>query len=449
MTTNEAQNENTSEHFSNRRAKNDRRLKSRREGFDRRMPERRFEADEYIFKEGETAKLCYQIVSGTVGIYKRLHGETTEIIEFHEGDIFGEMALIDHSARRASAKAKTPTVVKQIHQRAFLDYLSQSPEMSLSIMKRLIAYARTSMDSNETDSITQAIDTEMDLSERDMHHSFMRLLKHSNSDARHIIENFQRPAYSAQLKQTPRAVRLGFLSIVLALLIILTSTSLIKVKHTIPAMGSITASLPLQSEFANEAMILEQIFVDEREAVRKGEILALARTIPGPTASISNKPLTEDERPSKMVEIIASTHGMVSEISKLTPQTRIERGALLYRIMPTGVPMQLKLLVPAEEAKHVKPGAIVKAYTEQSMSNGTAPLTAHVIELIPVYQTQFYQGKMTNFVPVIAQLHSGQNTPASPLLALHHGLEVNAQVIAYEESVLQWALKNAKTFLTK
>lgn len=151
MTTNEAQNENTSEHFSNRRAKNDRRLKSRREGFDRRMPERRFEADEYIFKEGETAKLCYQIVSGTVGIYKRLHGETTEIIEFHEGDIFGEMALIDHSARRASAKAKTPTVVKQIHQRAFLDYLSQSPEMSLSIMKRLIAYARTSMDSNETD----------------------------------------------------------------------------------------------------------------------------------------------------------------------------------------------------------------------------------------------------------------------------------------------------------
>lgn len=252
----------------------ERRQAGRRVGFDRRMPEKQFAPDEYVFREGEKANLCYQVVSGRVGIFKQAQGEQKEIVEFKEGDIFGEMALIDNSPRRASAKAKEVTVLKQIHQRAFLDYLSQSPEVSMSIMKRLIAYARSSMDAFDTDAVSLAEKLDEDLTEQEPHESYMLKLAMGSPDNKEIIDEFQHPADSLIRRRIPPVIRWAFATIFLVFSAFVLWATLSTIDVTLSVQGKLSTSVPSVPVQAGDTSVVRSIHVELGESVKKGEILA-------------------------------------------------------------------------------------------------------------------------------------------------------------------------------
>ena len=69
---------------------------------------------DYIFREGEFGQHAYIINSGTVELVKFTGDQQSVLAELEKGALFGEMAIIDSSARSASARAKTECVLKVV-----------------------------------------------------------------------------------------------------------------------------------------------------------------------------------------------------------------------------------------------------------------------------------------------------------------------------------------------
>ena len=62
-------------------------------------------AGAHFFREGEPATAFFVLESGRVSVVKRREGVDYHLRELCAGDCFGEMALIDMSARSASVIA--------------------------------------------------------------------------------------------------------------------------------------------------------------------------------------------------------------------------------------------------------------------------------------------------------------------------------------------------------
>jgi CRP/FNR family cyclic AMP-dependent transcriptional regulator len=74
--------------------------------------EKKFAANQQIFREGDVGDEMYVVLDGKVMISKYIPGAGEEALAFLErGDYFGEMALIDNQPRSADAKAHDAGVV--------------------------------------------------------------------------------------------------------------------------------------------------------------------------------------------------------------------------------------------------------------------------------------------------------------------------------------------------
>jgi CRP/FNR family transcriptional regulator, cyclic AMP receptor protein len=59
----------------------------------------------YFFREGDDARGMFVLEAGCVAVLKGWQGRKYKLHEFHRGDCFGEMALMDLMPRSASVKA--------------------------------------------------------------------------------------------------------------------------------------------------------------------------------------------------------------------------------------------------------------------------------------------------------------------------------------------------------
>lgn len=69
----------------------------------------RFEAGQVIFREGGPGKTAYLILTGRVRISAPGQAADETLADLEQGDIFGEMALVDAAPRSARATALAPT----------------------------------------------------------------------------------------------------------------------------------------------------------------------------------------------------------------------------------------------------------------------------------------------------------------------------------------------------
>jgi EAL domain-containing protein (putative c-di-GMP-specific phosphodiesterase class I) len=76
-----------------------------------------FDAGSIIFREGETGDRAFVIESGLVQISSLRKGIEVALASFGEGELFGEMALIDEQVRSATARAMDETTVVVISRR--------------------------------------------------------------------------------------------------------------------------------------------------------------------------------------------------------------------------------------------------------------------------------------------------------------------------------------------
>jgi CRP/FNR family cyclic AMP-dependent transcriptional regulator len=108
-----------------------------------------YDVGDVIFEEGSTGRELYVVLDGAVEIAKVNAGSKTVIITLGKGEFFGEMAVIDGSARSATAIAATSsTRVMRINHARFVYLVSQQPAFALMIMDALSKRLRASNDIN-------------------------------------------------------------------------------------------------------------------------------------------------------------------------------------------------------------------------------------------------------------------------------------------------------------
>ena len=102
------------------------------------MKEITFGKDQIIFRQGDTATVMYDILSGKVGIYTDYESEKQEQLAVIEaGQTFGEMGMIEYYPRSATAVALEDTVVAEIGESELESYFDNKPEKLLHLMKLL------------------------------------------------------------------------------------------------------------------------------------------------------------------------------------------------------------------------------------------------------------------------------------------------------------------------
>lgn len=92
-----------------------------------------------VVREGEDAISAYLIQSGEVLVFTTHNDKTIELGKLGPGDIFGEMALITDSKRRASVKTLTGGVLVTITRESFEKKLRRSDPTIRAIVKMFTA----------------------------------------------------------------------------------------------------------------------------------------------------------------------------------------------------------------------------------------------------------------------------------------------------------------------
>ncbi|MGB7100616.1 MAG: cyclic nucleotide-binding domain-containing protein [Xanthobacteraceae bacterium] len=102
-------------------------------------PVRSFKAGDVIFREGDPAEELFVVQTGSVEI--RLGNRLLDTLP--ERSIFGEMALIDHGPRSATAIAATDATLVPVGEKQFLFLVSRTPYFALNVMRVLVQRLRT------------------------------------------------------------------------------------------------------------------------------------------------------------------------------------------------------------------------------------------------------------------------------------------------------------------
>jgi CRP-like cAMP-binding protein len=108
-----------------------------------------------LFKEGDVPDALYIVLSGRIAIAidnKPLDSRESVVALMVEGDLFGDLALLDGGARSALARALEPSTVLHIPYSAVEPQLSTNPDLLWGIT-RVLARRLRAMDEALADSV--------------------------------------------------------------------------------------------------------------------------------------------------------------------------------------------------------------------------------------------------------------------------------------------------------
>ena len=92
-----------------------------------------FAAGQQIFAEGQPGDVMYVVKEGEVDI--TVHDKLVETVR--PGGILGEMALLDHNPRSATAVARTDCQLVPINEARFQFLVQQTPYFAIEVMRVL------------------------------------------------------------------------------------------------------------------------------------------------------------------------------------------------------------------------------------------------------------------------------------------------------------------------
>lgn len=96
-------------------------------------------AGEKIVREGENGNKFYIIVRGRLEVLKNVPEEGEKrVAVLEDGDYFGEIALLRNIPRTATVKALTHSVLLSMRREAFLQFMSENPQIRLLLEQTLL-----------------------------------------------------------------------------------------------------------------------------------------------------------------------------------------------------------------------------------------------------------------------------------------------------------------------
>ncbi|MEW6777092.1 MAG: cyclic nucleotide-binding domain-containing protein [Bdellovibrionota bacterium] len=98
--------------------------------------DRKYEAGETIFEEGDLGKALFVVYAGRVSIYKRAGGDREIVLAtLGSGAYFGELALLDTLPRSAGARAAETAELLILYRTDFDDLVSKRADIGLPVMR--------------------------------------------------------------------------------------------------------------------------------------------------------------------------------------------------------------------------------------------------------------------------------------------------------------------------
>lgn len=101
-----------------------------------------FPAGSTIFSEGDDGNSAFVIITGSVDVIIGTGKKAKKVASLKDGDVFGEMSLIEPGPRSATIKAVTDTECEASHYDNFLALINDNPEISAKFMKTLVVRIR-------------------------------------------------------------------------------------------------------------------------------------------------------------------------------------------------------------------------------------------------------------------------------------------------------------------
>lgn len=99
------------------------------------LHEREYRPEERIFLQGDPGLGMYIIIEGNVEIVSEPGHHLLTVL--HEGEFFGELALLDESPRTATALAQSPCRVLCLVQSDLYDLIDRNPKLGVKILVQL------------------------------------------------------------------------------------------------------------------------------------------------------------------------------------------------------------------------------------------------------------------------------------------------------------------------
>ena len=92
-----------------------------------------------LFRQGEQEACMYEVYGGRIGIYSKYDTpEQSLLAEYIQDMTFGEMGLLDHAPRSATAVAlDNETSVAVVTEETFGEYFKKNPERVLLLMQQM------------------------------------------------------------------------------------------------------------------------------------------------------------------------------------------------------------------------------------------------------------------------------------------------------------------------
>lgn len=102
--------------------------------------EKKLEKGKTVFVEQMPGESLYLIKKGAVRISKLIaEGDEKTLVTLKEGDVFGEMAILDGSSRSATARVETDTVLFSVNKTDFEKLCKSNPGIALKMMRNIIS----------------------------------------------------------------------------------------------------------------------------------------------------------------------------------------------------------------------------------------------------------------------------------------------------------------------
>lgn len=96
-----------------------------------------------VFQEGDKGDAAFLVEMGEIGIFKVVEGERVHLATMNEGELFGEMAIIDGSDRMANAVAMEDSVIISLPRKGLDAMLGKQSPMVKTLIQILVGNLRS------------------------------------------------------------------------------------------------------------------------------------------------------------------------------------------------------------------------------------------------------------------------------------------------------------------
>src|SRR5512144_649949 len=97
---------------------------------------------EVVVREGDAGECMFAVQAGSLEVLRESGGSTVRVGLLQEGDIFGEMSLVESEPRSATVRALGEVRLLTIDKKTFLRRLQEDPSIAFNLTRLLCARVR-------------------------------------------------------------------------------------------------------------------------------------------------------------------------------------------------------------------------------------------------------------------------------------------------------------------